>query len=105
MSDPRQVAPPHERVTHEQEQHASPDPLRLCVAATVALLAWLLGPVALVAFALVGVAGYVHARRDGLLRSRCKLGDTRLVIAYLVVLAGLGVAGTAWALAGHHVGI
>ncbi len=47
----------------------------------------------------------MHARRDGLLRSRCKLGDTRLVIAYLVVLAGLGVAGTAWALAGHHVGI
>ena len=27
------------------------------------------------------------ARREGLLRSRCKLGDTRLVLLYLVVLA------------------
>ena len=54
---------------------------------------------------MLGAAGYVRARRAGLLRSRCKLGDTRLVIAYLVVLALAGAAGTAWALTGGHVGV
>ena len=63
------------------------DPLRLCVYATVALLAVLLGPIALLGFALLAIAGYARARREGLLRSRCKLGDTRLVLAYLIVLA------------------
>ncbi|MBS44888.1 MAG: hypothetical protein CMH83_17320 [Nocardioides sp.] len=79
---------------YDADAHESPDPLRLCVAATTALLGWVLGPVALVAFAGVGVAGYASARRGGLLRSRCKLGDTRLVLAYLAVLVVLGVAGT-----------
>lgn len=65
------------------------DPLRLCVYTTVALLAAVLGPVAVLAFALVAVAGYARARRAGLLRSRCKLGDTRLVLVYLVVVAVL----------------
>ncbi len=36
---------------------------------------------------MLAVAGYARARRAGLLRSRCKLGDTRLVLLYLVVLA------------------
>lgn len=40
--DPRQV------VRHDVVPPAIPDPLRLCVAATVALLGWLLGPIALV---------------------------------------------------------
>ena len=56
------------------------DPLRLCVYTTVALLACVLGPVALLSFAILAIAGYTRARRAGLLRSRCKLGDTRLVL-------------------------
>lgn len=70
------------------------DPLRLCVYTTIALLAWLLGPVVVVAFAVGGVAAYLGARRAGLLRSKCVLRDTRLVLAYLALAAvagGLGV--------------
>jgi hypothetical protein len=67
------------------------DPLRLCVYATVALLAWLLGPWAVLGFALLGLIGYVRARRAGLLRSKCVLRDTRLVIGYLALL-GIGAA-------------
>jgi hypothetical protein len=63
------------------------DPLRLCIFATVALLGWLLGPWALLGFSVLAVAGYARARYQGLLRSKCKLGDTRLVLLYLVVLA------------------
>ena len=70
------------------------DPLRLCIFATVALLGWLLGPLALAFFAVLGVVGYARARRAGLLRSRCLLGDTRNVLGYLGVLAVLAVA--AW---------
>ena len=65
------------------------DPLRLCVFTTVAVIACVLGPIAVLAFALVAIAGYASARRAGLLRSRCKLGDTRLVLAYLSVIAAL----------------
>ena len=76
------------RYDHAVGDPAPPfDPLRLCVYATVALLAVLLGPIALLGFALLAIAGYARARREGLLRSRCKLGDTRLVLAYLIVLA------------------
>jgi hypothetical protein len=69
------------------------DPLRLCVYATVALLAWLLGPWAVAAFAGLGLVGYVRARRAGLLRSKCVLRDTRLVIGYLAVLLCAAVTG------------
>jgi hypothetical protein len=90
-SDPRQVSPPHA----DPPPTAAPyDPLRLCVFATVALLGWVLGPVALFGFAVLAIVGYSKARRAGLLRSRCKLGDTRLVLAYLVALALAAVAGT-----------
>ena len=89
--DPRQVPPPHETVPAEVEPPF--DPLRLCVFATVALLGWVLGPVALLGFSVLAIVGYTRARRQGLLRSRCKLGDTRLVLAYLVVLAGAAVVG------------
>jgi hypothetical protein len=51
--------------------------------------------VALVGFAGLGFAGYWKARRAGLMRSRCKLGDTRLVLAYLALLVALGLAGIA----------
>lgn len=69
------------------------DPLRLCVYATIALLGWLGGPVTLLVFAGIGFAGYVTARRAGLTRSRCLLRDTRLVLAYLAVLAAAAGAG------------
>jgi hypothetical protein len=70
----------------------------LCDYATVALLAWLLGPLAVAGFAALGFAGYLRARRAGLKRSKCVLRDTRLVLAYLGVLGLAGVGGTAWQL-------
>ncbi|MHC2999144.1 hypothetical protein OB08_08000 [Microbacterium sp. HJ5] len=63
--------------------------MRLCVYTTVAVIACLLGPIAVLAFAVIAIAGYTSARRRGLLRSRCKLGDTRLVLLYLSVIAVL----------------
>ena len=71
------------------------DPLRLCVFATVALLGWLLGPLALLFFAGLGFAGYWRARRAGLTRSKCFLRDTRLVLGYLGGLAVAGAVGVA----------
>ena len=48
---------------------------------------------------MLAIAGYAKARRAGLLRSRCKIGDTRHVLVYLGVLAALAVAGVVWAIA------
>jgi hypothetical protein len=62
------------------------DPLRLCIFTTVALLAWVLGPFAVLGFAVLGLAGYVRAHRAGLRRSRCYLRDVRIVLAYLGVV-------------------
>jgi hypothetical protein len=93
MSDPRIVEP-------DRAESGAPtpyDPLRLCIFATVALLGWVLGPLALAFFAVLGIVGYTRARRAGLLRSRCLLGDTRNVLAYLALLALLGLAGLVWA--------
>ena len=108
-SDARRIAggsPPSELVhrTHpgnqagggpdSEGQAAAPfDPLRLCIFATIALLGWLTGPVALSAFAAVGVTGYWKARRQGLKKSKCFLRDTRLVLAYLGILLALGFYG------------
>ena len=69
------------------DQPAPFDPLRLCVFATIALITCVLGPISLLAFSGIAIAGYAKARRAGLLRSRCKLGDTRLVLVYLSALA------------------
>ena len=81
-------------VESQDEATAGPyDPLRLCIFATVALLGWLLGPVALLGFAVLGLVGYTRAYRAGLTRSKCFLRDTRLVIGYLALLATAGVAG------------
>ena len=91
--DPRQVASPHAEQTASEP--APPyDPLRLCVFATIALLGWVLGPVALLGFAVLAIVGYARARRAGLLRSKCKLGDTRLVLAYLTLLAVAACVGS-----------
>jgi hypothetical protein len=68
------------------------DPLRLCVFTTIAVIACLLGPIAVLVFACVAIAGYAKARRAGLLRSRCKLGDTRVVLLYLSVIAVIAAA-------------
>lgn len=72
---------------------APDDPLRLCVFTTVALLGWLLGPLALLFFAVMGFVGYWKARRAGLNRSACLLRDTRLVLGYLGLLAIVAAAG------------
>jgi hypothetical protein len=93
VSDPRQVQAPRLDPTADSTQTPPFDPLRLCVFATVALLGWVLGPWALLGFAVLAVAGYARARRQGLLRSKCKLGDTRLVLLYLVVLAAAAAYG------------
>jgi hypothetical protein len=95
MSDPRQVQPPRVQRPPATNEPAEPpfDPLKLCVFATVALLGWLLGPFALLAFSVLAIAGYARARRAGLLHSKCKLGDTRLVLLYLVVLAASAAVG------------
>jgi hypothetical protein len=69
------------------------DPLRLCIFATIALLGWAAGPVALAVFAAVGFAGYWKARRRGLTTSKCYLRDTRLVLAYLGILLAAGLWG------------
>jgi hypothetical protein len=77
---------------------ASPayDPLRLCVYATIALLAWILGPVAVVGFAALGFVGYLRAWRAGLTRSKCVLRDTRLVLTYLGLVGLAGLVGIGW---------
>ncbi|HWJ66194.1 MAG TPA: hypothetical protein VNT31_05930 [Nocardioides sp.] len=98
--DPRLVEPQRVGAGADAGTVGAYDPLRLCVLATVALLGWLLGPVALVAFAALGFVGYWRARRAGLMRSRCLLGDTRLVLAYLAALAVAGAAGSVWWLRG-----
>lgn len=72
------------------------DPLRLCVYATIALLAWILGPVAVVGFAVLGFVGYWRARRAGLKRSKCVLRDTRLVLTYLGLIGLAGMLGIGW---------
>lgn len=70
------------------------DPLRLCVNTTVALITCVLGPIALLGFALLAISGYARARRAGLMRSKCKLGDTRVVLGYLAVVAVLAAVAT-----------
>ena len=89
-------SPPHPRTPagHDRRDGGDAyDPLKLCVFATIASLGWLLGPVALAAFAVLGPVGYLRAWRQGLTTSKCLLRDTPLFIAYLAALAGLAVWG------------
>lgn len=69
------------------------DPLRLCIYTTIGVIAWILTPAVVVSvFSGIALVAYSKARRGGLAKSRCKLGDTRLVMTYLglVFLAGTG---------------
>ena len=71
------------------------DPLRLCIYTTIAIIAWIVTPpLAVAGFGTIGVVGYWRARRRGLVSSRCLLGDTRIVIAYLGLAAAAGAAWT-----------
>ena len=79
------------------------DPLKLCIFTTVALLAWIFGPFAVLVFAGLGLAGYWKAHQAGLTRSRCSLRDVRLVLAYLAVVVVAALAGCAWQIA-HLIG-
>jgi hypothetical protein len=75
------------------------DPLRLCVYATVSLLAWCLSPALVAAvFGGVGFVAYARAWRRGLRKSDCVLGDPRWVMLYLGCLAVSGLAWTVWRL-------
>ena len=69
------------------------DPLRYCVMTTVALIAWALGPAAVLLMAGVGFAAYWRATRTGLVRTRCVLRYPALVMAYLgLAFLGAGAA-------------
>ena len=77
------------------------DPLRICIFATIALIAWLITPpLTMAIFGGVGVYAYGRARHRGLVTSRCLLGDTRLVIAYLGLLTLAGAGATIWRFVG-----
>lgn len=81
---------------HTEADDKQYDPLQLCIYTTIGVIAWLITPALTVTiFGTIGVVGYARARRRGLAKSRCKLGDTRLVIAYLAVAALAGAAATA----------
>ena len=86
------------RAPEESAGERTYDPLRLCVFTTVALITWLAGPVAVAGFAVLGVLGYVRARRAGLRRSRCVLRDTRLVIGYLALVLAVSLVAAVWPL-------
>jgi len=74
---------------------AIPDPLRLCVYTTVALLAWIFTPALTAAvFGAAGFYAYWRSWRAGLRRSDCVLRDPRLVMLYLGLVSAAGVAWT-----------
>ncbi len=93
MTRPLETGGHREGGDHAQQDPRTYDPLRLCVYATVAAIAWLLGPFAVLGFAVLGIVGYARARREGLTQSKCILRDTRLVLLYLGVLAAGAVVG------------
>lgn len=93
MTRPPEMRGHGERSDHAEREPQTYDPLRLCVYTTVAAIAWLLGPFAVLGFAALGIVGYARARRRGLTHSSCILRDTRVVLLYLGMLAaGAAVA-------------
>jgi hypothetical protein len=91
---------PERPLPGEPSAAASFDPLKLCIFTTVALLAWIFGPLAVAVFAVLGLAGYWRAHRAGLTRSRCYLRDVRLVLIYLGIVLVAALAGIAWTVYG-----
>jgi hypothetical protein len=72
------------------------DPLRYCVFTTVALLAWLVGPPAVVAaMSVLGLVAYGRAVRGGLTESRCVLRRPGLILAYLAAALACALAALA----------
>ena len=91
---------PERPVPGEPADESSFDPLKLCIFTTIALLAWIFGPLAVAVFAVLGLAGYWRAHRAGLTRSRCYLRDVRLVLLYLGLVLVAALAGIAWTVYG-----
>jgi len=93
------TSPPDAFTARPSTQPEPFDPLRLCIYTTIGLLAWLLTPAVVVAtFSGVALVAYYRARRAGLVKSKCKLGDTRLVMAYLFLAFAAGVGFTVYRL-------
>ena len=85
-------APPINRPKRMPDPPEAFDPLRFCIFTTIALIAWAITPPAAVVWTSgMGLFAYWKARRAGLVKSRCVLGDTRLVMVYLA-LAFIGGA-------------
>lgn len=79
-----------------ERPRTAPDPLRWCIFTTIALLAWLFTPAAIVVvFSAAGLWAYGRALRAGHKTTRCYLRDTRLVLAYLLIAFAAGVFFTA----------
>ena len=93
MSDPR--IPAALRGGAAEPAPPPGDPLRWCVATTVSLLTWALGPAVLVAFSATALVAYARAFAGGARRSRCLLRDTRLVLVYLAAACVVGAVATA----------
>jgi hypothetical protein len=69
------------------------DPIRFCVFATVALLAWLVTPpVMMMAMSALGLWAYLRAMRAGLTTTKCVLRRPRLVLLYLATVFVAGAA-------------
>ena len=104
VTDPRQVDPSADRA---RTGAAEPpyDPLRLCIFATVALLGWLLGPVALRGLRRAGVRRLLEgpARRPAAVEAACSATPGSCSV-YLGALALVGVAGVAVAVSGGRSG-
>lgn len=96
------VGAPSEHADGNPPSGAAFDPLRLCIYTTIALLAWAFGPVAVLAFALLGLAGYWRAHQAGLTQTKCYLRDVRLVLLYLGLAVVGAVAGIVWAVSHWH---
>ncbi|MDX1690022.1 MAG: hypothetical protein R3290_03255 [Acidimicrobiia bacterium] len=80
------TSPPINQPKRLPEPPEAFDPLRFCIFTTIALVAWVITPPAAVVWTSgMGLWAYGRARRAGLVKSRCVLGDTRLVMAYLAL--------------------
>lgn len=80
-----------------QAQATPKDPLKNCIFATVALIAWLITPPATVMImSALGFRAYFRAHRQGMRKSCCLLKDTRIIMTYLGLLFVAGTGFTIW---------